>query len=56
MKFWLFSALVVLGALVWFRTGRRWGSQARGNLVALVMFLAMIGGMIALIWLVARLF
>ncbi len=56
MKLLLFSALVVVGALVWFRTARRWGSQARGNVVALVIFLAMLGGMLALIWLAARLF
>ncbi len=56
MKLWLFGALVVLGALVWFRSARRWGSEARGNLVALFMFLAMLGGMFMLIWLAARLF
>ncbi len=56
MKFWLFCALVVVGILVWFRTGKRWGSETRGNLVALLMFVAMLGGMFALIWLAARLF
>ncbi len=56
MKLWLAAALVVLGALVWFRTARRWGSAARGNLLALLVFVAMLGGMFALILLAARLF
>ncbi len=56
MKLWLLSALVVIGTLVWFRTGRRWGHAARGNLIALFIFIAMIAGMFALIYLAARLF
>ncbi len=56
MKLWLVAALVVVGALVWFRTARRWGSEARGNLLALLVFIAMLGGMFALVLLAARLF
>ncbi len=56
MKIWLLVVLGVLGLLVWFRSARRWGSEARGNLVALFMFVAMLAGMLALIWLAARLF
>ncbi len=56
MKLWLLGALVVVCALMWFRTGRRWGGETRGNLIALLVFLAMLGGIFALIWLTARLF
>jgi hypothetical protein len=56
VKLWLLIALVVLGVLIWFRSARRWGSEARGNLIALFMFLVMVGGMFALIWLAGRLF
>jgi hypothetical protein len=56
MRFWLFVLLVVLGALVYFRSGRRWGSNARGNLIALLVFVAMLASMVALLVFALRLF
>jgi hypothetical protein len=56
MKTWILLLLLVLGALVWFRTSRRWGSEARGNAVALFVFLLMLGGLMAMVFLAARLF
>ncbi len=56
MKTWGLLFLLVLGALVWFRSGRRWGSQARGNMIALLLFLVMLGGMLAMLLLAARMF
>jgi hypothetical protein len=56
MKTWLFLLALVVGALIWFRTGRRWGDKARGNSIALLVFLLMLGGMLAMVFLALRLF
>jgi hypothetical protein len=55
MKTWLFFLALVLGALIWFRSGQRWGSERRGNIIALFVFLLMLGGMLALVFLAVRL-
>ena len=56
MKTWLFLLAIVLGALIWFRSGRRWGKEARGNTIAVFVFLIMLGGMLAMVYLAAHLF
>lgn len=56
MKIWLFLGALIIGALIWFRSGMRWGNGKRGNTIALVVFLVMIGGMLALVILAVKLF
>jgi hypothetical protein len=56
MKTWLFLVVIVVGALIWFRSGRRWGNQRRGNTIALFIFLLMLGGMLAMAFLAVKLF
>jgi hypothetical protein len=56
MKTWFFLLAIVVGALIWFRSGRRWGNEARGNTIALFIFLLMLGGMLAMAFLEVKLF
>ncbi len=56
MKLWLLALLAVVGAMVWFRSGRRWSEARTSNLVSLLIFLVMLGGMVGLLLLVLRLF
>jgi hypothetical protein len=56
MKLWLFLIALVIGALIWFRSGRRWGSQGRGNAISLFVFLLMLGGMVAMLYMAIKLF
>lgn len=56
MKILVLLFLLVLGALVWFRSGKRWSSEARGNMVSLLIFLIMLGGILAMILLAVRMF
>lgn len=56
MKTWIFLIAVVSAALIWFRSGRRWGNERRGNAIALFVFLLMLGGMVAMVILAVKLF
>jgi hypothetical protein len=56
MKIWLLLIALVIGALIWFRSGRRWGGEGRQNAISVFIFLLMLGGMLAMVFLAIKMF